>query len=367
MGGGGRAGDDEQRRRDDLRVLAAGHGGVFSVGDAQRLGFTRGRRRALVAADEWVVLRPGVLAEARVVELAARDPRGTHALNTAAALAAMTLPAAAYAVSAASVLRLDLPGPPPDRPRVVLPPSPRAGGRSTNRLAVRRAGLPAAHVTTIAGVRTAGAARTVADMARALAFDEAVVLADSAYRTWGAEICAQLQQMVHHCAGWPGGAAIEPVLAFADVRCESGLESRGRLVMHRQGLPPPATQCWVGESRPEFRADFGWEELRTIGEADGRVKYVHPDVLWKQARREERLHDLRFEVVRFDAAGVAREAELAGRFRRAFDRGRPGRGRFFPDPGWWSPGGSTPVPYERDGTPVAWWLHDPDELRELFE
>lgn len=173
--------------------------------------------------------------------------------------------------------------------------------------------------------------------------------------------------MAAFCSGWPGAAGIQPVLAFSDVRSESALESRGRLAMHRQNLPPPRTQVWVGEFGPEFRADFGWEELRTIGEADGRVKYTDANVLWKQARREERMHDLGFEVVRFDSRGATRDDELAGRFGRAFDRSRPGRGRFFPDPGWWTPGGSTPLPYSRDSESLAWWLDDPDELRELYE
>lgn len=361
--------DGEERRNRDLRIVASRRGGVFTIADAQALRFSRGRRRTLVSAGDWVVLRTGVLTERRALDLAGRDPRGAHALRCAAALAAMTLPAAAYGLTAACILRLDIPGAPPGRPKVVLPPVRGAGGRTRAGLAVRRAGLPAEHVLTISGVRTTGPARTVVDLARRLSFSDAVLVADSAYRTWGAGVRDQLVDVSGRCCRWPGAAGVEAVLAFADVRSESALETRGRLAMHRQDLPPPRTQCWVGETRPEFRADFGWEEQRTIGEADGRVKYTDADVLWKQARREERMHDLGFEVVRFDWQGAGREEELAGRFRRAFDRGRssPRRGRFFPDPGWWTPGGSTAVPRERDGEPVAWWLHDPDELRELYE
>ena len=375
--------DGERRRKDDLRIVAARRGGVFTVADAQALGFPRGRRRTLVAAGDWTVLRPGVLAEAHVVALAARDPRGTHALQLAASLAARASPsaqslagppsaaaapgAAAYGLSAACVLRLDIPGAPPDRPRVALPPVRGSGGRTGERVAVRRAGLPAEHVVSISGVRTTGPARTVADLARQLSFDDAVLATDSAYRTWGAGVREQLEGVGDLCSRWPGAAGIEPVLAFSDVRSESALETRGRLAMDRQKLPPPRTQCWVGEMGPEFRADFGWAEQRTLGEADGRVKYTDADVLWAQARREERMHDLGFEVVRFDWRGAGREEELAGRFCRAFDRGRPGLGRFFPDPAWWTAGGSTPVPYERDGRPTAWWLHDPGELHELYE
>lgn len=182
------ASDPEQQRRDSLRIRAARRGGVFTAADADGLGFTRGRRRALVAAGDWVVMRPGVLAAQGVVDLAARDPRGTHALETAAALAAMTMHAAAYGLSAACVLRLDLPGTTPDRPRVALPPVRCAGGRSTPGIAVRRAGLPPAHVSTISGMRTTGPARTVADLARLLPFEDAVLVADSAYRTWGAGV-----------------------------------------------------------------------------------------------------------------------------------------------------------------------------------
>jgi very-short-patch-repair endonuclease len=48
--------------------------------------------------------------------------------------------------------------------------------------------------------------------------------------------------------------------------------------------------------------DFLWEEQATVGEFDGRLKYMgqpNADVLYAEKRREDRLRALGLEVVRF--------------------------------------------------------------------
>jgi len=62
------------------------------------------------------------------------------------------------------------------------------------------------------------------------------------------------------------------------------------------------------------RSDFGWEEQRTLGEFDGRVKYgrlLRPgetaaDTVYREKRREDALRDQGWQLVRWSAAAAPR-------------------------------------------------------------
>lgn len=352
----------ETRQRDRLRVVAAAQGGVFSTADVTAVGLSRGRARTLVGCGEWVQFGPGVLAEKHVVELCSADPRSGHVLDVAAVLLRMRTAGAAVASSAACLLMLDVPGGPPPLPLIGVPPFAPAQGWSTTRQVQRRVTLPTAHLLRTGGLRCTSPARTCVDVARALDFLEALQVVDSALRYYGADSLERMRAIARGCAGWVGAAGVGAVLDAADPRSESALETVGRVAIGEVGLPPPRTQCWVGEFRPEFRADFGWEEQRTLGEADGRVKYGDATVLWEQHKREQRLRDLGFEFARFgwEEATVRREL-LRQRVDAAFGRAQPGRGRFWPDPTWWQPGLPLPGAGAAGGRDVPWWLVDPDD------
>lgn len=69
------------------------------------------------------------------------------------------------------------------------------------------------------------------------------------------------------------------------------------------------------------RVDFLWRKRRTIGEADGRGKYADDGrSLWNEKRREDRLRELGFEVVRWAAADLSAPGRLGERVRAAFGR-----------------------------------------------
>ena len=110
-------------------------------------------------------------------------------------------------------------------------------------------------------------------------------------------------------------------MAFADARSESPLESLGRVRFAEQGLPPPPLQVVVADDDGPFaRVDQCWQQHRTIAEADGALKYATSADLFAE-RREDRLRDAGFEVVRYtwDEA-LHHPAALAARVRRAFER-----------------------------------------------
>ena len=92
------------------------------------------------------------------------------------------------------------------------------------------------------------------------------------------------------------------------------------------GLPPPTLQHEV----PELRAvtDFYWEEFRTVGEFDGKVKYgrsLRPgedpgEAVYREKRREDALRDLGLKVVRWTWDELGTFTAPADRLRRAFAR-----------------------------------------------
>lgn len=104
----------------------------------------------------------------------------------------------------------------------------------------------------------------------------------------------ELESLTLRMRQWPGIVGARKVVAEADRRAESPLESlvRGRCVL--LDLPRPALQVWVDD---RARVDFLWERHRVVGEADGRVKY-DGDALWREKQRQERLEN-RYVVIRW--------------------------------------------------------------------
>lgn len=86
------------------------------------------------------------------------------------------------------------------------------------------------------------------------------------------------------------------MVAFADPRAESPLESISRVAFHEYGLPRPILQAVIGGYE---RADFLWPGYRVIGEADGLAKYTHPQVLRDEKLREDSFAQLGFAAFRW--------------------------------------------------------------------
>ncbi len=186
--------------------------------------------------------------------------------------------------------------------------------------------VPPHHRTSVHGASVTTPARTAVDLAREGPALSAVVVLDGVLRAGVTE--RELEDVVTDCRGWPGVQQAARWVAFADGRSESALESVGRWRMHQVELPPPDLQVLVRDADgPIGRVDFGWEDLRTVGEADGFIKYRGSDgtadfaALRAEKLREDRLRDAGFEVFRFtwDEA-VHRPALIEMRARKAFAR-----------------------------------------------
>ena len=117
------------------------------------------------------------------------------------------------------------------------------------------------------------------------------------------------------------------VLGFADVRAESALECVARVRFAQFGIPPPALQVNI-RGRQGFigRADFCWHEYRTIGEADGALKYDEQgrERARAQLARDEKFHDAGWETFHFTWREIYHEPQpTIDRLRRAFARNAP--------------------------------------------
>jgi hypothetical protein len=135
----------------------------------------------------------------------------------------------------------------------------------------------------------------VVDVARSQPFRAAVVAADAALR---ARCCTreELLAVVDACRGWPGTRQARRVIAFADPRADSPLESISRVAFHDYELPVPILQAVIGGYE---RADFLWPDYRVIGEADGLGKYTSPEVLRREKEREQSIAQLGFTTFRW--------------------------------------------------------------------
>lgn len=226
-----------------------------------------------------------------------RERRGLYARHGASAtvLAAVTrLDAAASHTTAATLWGIPTLGKRDPRIHVTRPRRKQGTLRDYDGVVLHHAGLAPEDTTVHHGVRLTTPARTVLDIARSESFRSAVVAADAALRC----CCTkdELLAALGRCRCWPGTRQASRVIAFADPRAESPLESISRVAFDEYGLPAPILQAIIGGYE---RADFLWPDYRVIGEADGLGKYTSPDVLRAEKIREENLSQMRFTVFRW--------------------------------------------------------------------
>lgn len=305
-----------------LQARAAARGGVFSRADAMSVGYRGSEIDRFVADGRWVALRRGIYADSSHLEGA--DAFATTLLAGAAAIAALHRPAVLSHVTAAVLHDLPLLDTPAatELPHVsaTVHRLGNARPRSYPRLTVHRAPLPAADVALQAAVAVTTPARTVADLVRRLDFAGAVVLADGALHAGLAR--EDLAEAVERVRTWPGGAAAQRVLAFADGRCEAPSESLLRVLLAASGIEQPHPQVEIHDGRGFVgRVDFLFRRAGVVVEVDGKAKYTDPEVLWREKAREDRLRELGYVVIRVTWAQLRGEpGRTADRIRAALAR-----------------------------------------------
>jgi hypothetical protein len=99
-------------------------------------------------------------------------------------------------------------------------------------------------------------------------------------------------------AGRRGIVAVRDLIAVADGRAESPMESEARLAMIDGGLPIPELQFEIIDGNGELRRlDFAWPEARVAVEYDGIDWHSDPEAMRKDRRRPAALEDVGWIVV----------------------------------------------------------------------
>jgi hypothetical protein len=208
----------------------------------------------------------------------------------------------------------------------------RSGARRSTYLDLHAAALDPDEVVAVDGVLVTSVARTVADIARTLPLEPALIPADAALNRH-LVTRAELHRAVDLGGHRRGNTAARRLVAFADGGAESPGESRSRLALHRAGLPAPQTQHEVRTPDGRLRrVDFWWACGATgegvVGEFDGRVKYgrlLRPgqepgDAVFAEKLREDALRAAGLAVVRWAWSDLSDFAPVAARLRSALAR-----------------------------------------------
>lgn len=258
----------------------------------------------------------------------AATPDLRHRAVVLATLAGLRVPGVLSHGSAALLHDLPLWRVPFERVHVTREPP--SAGTGSRRLRLHVARLSLEETCVMDGVVLTDVTRTVIDLARTVPFESAVVVADAALgrrTTTPARLAACLDRM----GPVPGSRRAARVLAFADGRSGSVGESRSRVLFRRLGLPAPALQVEVRrvDSTLVGRGDFGWEDVATLGEFDGRIKYgrlLRPgqsagDAVYEEKLREDEMRDLGWQMARWTWPELDTPEVIRDRLERAFARG----------------------------------------------
>src|SRR5215213_1325903 len=202
------------------------------------------------------------------------------------------------------------------------------GGKVRRYVHLHVAPLSEIDVCEVEGQRVTTLGRTVLDLLRTSTMERSVPICDVALRR-GLSL-EEFTEVAGRCIGWRAMLQARRAMSFLDARSESAGESYSRVVLDRVGIRRPTLQHEVWHRGVLVgRADFGWEEFRTLGEFDGKEKYgrllkpgqTAADVVFAEKRREDALRDLGWQVVRWIWEDLYHPEELCRRLERAFERG----------------------------------------------
>lgn len=202
---------------------------------------------------------------------------------------------------------------------VLSPPGSRL--RSSDGLVVhRREGAP---LTVVDGRPATAPAWTAVEVARSQRRPRALATLDAALRS-GTCNRTELWRAAVAQAGRRGIVAVRELVALADARSESPMESEARLAMIDGGLPTPELQYEVVDGNGELRRlDFAWPDVHVAVEYDGVDWHSGPEAMRRDRRRSAALLDVGWTVIAIVFDDVRqRPQEFVDRIDRQLRRAR---------------------------------------------
>ena len=189
----------------------------------------------------------------------------------------------------------------------------------------RRAGLwlhewtlPPRHVVTDRTIRITSIPRTWVDVARVDGVSGSVIVGDQLLRESMTGI-GELAQCIEELGSAHLLRHARTALPLLDARRESPLESASAAYFAHHKLPLPQWQVEIHDEDGFIgRVDCCWRRSGVIGEADGRLKYVTGDDLYREKRREDRLRAAGWTVMRWGWSDL-RGPHLARRLATTLD------------------------------------------------
>lgn len=187
---------------------------------------------------------------------------------------------------------------------------PHRGQRSPDGLIVHRARLSPCEITEVQGLKVTSPARTAYDLARRGDLVERVVAVDRLANVHRFDPDLLLDFVARH-RGARGNDLVSCVLAHADRRAGSPMETRLRMLIVQAGLPKPQVQ-WVVQderTRTALWLDLAWPD-RMIGieyEGEG---HTEPDRVLRDIGRYTGLVDMGWRIYRYTKREILRRPEL---------------------------------------------------------
>ncbi|WP_233512545.1 type IV toxin-antitoxin system AbiEi family antitoxin domain-containing protein [Micromonospora deserti] len=278
-----------------LRRIASGQDGLVTRAQATGVGFSRHEIDNLVTFGRWRRL-------ARAVYLVGGMAAGEPSRRCRIRAALLSLGPKAHAVLGTAAELHGIAGlPATDAIHVALP------GTAAKLARVQEPGLvvhqlehPAASVVRLNGLPATDPLRTVTEVILRVGRYPAVCVLDSALNR-GLVTEDDLLAIPRLIRRRRGAVAARAYLAEADGRAQSPLETRTRLRCVDGKVPPDTLQVKVRDDDGYLLGvgDLGWRGPRVIAEADGRGAHSTPEAAFADRRRQNRLVNAGWAVLRF--------------------------------------------------------------------
>ncbi|GAB3723358.1 DUF559 domain-containing protein [Nocardiopsis nanhaiensis] len=298
-------------------AIAARQHGVLSWEQAHHAGVTKSDARRLIRNGEWGRPHTGVYS---VRSLTVSSSSDTH-LRSATMAAQLALGPNSFAGGETAVRLWGMQGLPRWDGRTVHMVIPALGAqRHHYRITLHSWQVRPNEISTVSGIRLTDPGRTLRDTLLRVDRETAVCLMDSALHQ-GLILEEEIEELELANRGRKGCVKVRRWWPLADGHSASPLETRVRLTCVDGGIPPTSLQHRFrdGHGRTIGIADFWWEELQLIGEADGLGPHSLPQALLRDRERQNALQRWHpgVRIVRFTWEDLKRPQYILASIARA--------------------------------------------------